>query len=230
MGIVRMGIPQELVEQLVQKFEIGTFIETGTYRGDTTEWGARVFKKVISVERMEELHRKAEERLADYPNVTCLCCDTREALEISLPVSEGKVLFWLDAHWCGPNKGSHGEEEQCPLLAELELIEKHQTGAYILIDDARLFMAPPAEPCRASDWPDIGVVLEALRKACPSAYVTIFEDAIIGVPPEARDSVQRYLQDKITAGHLKGESRARESGWSRGKRMVIQGIKAMING
>ncbi len=228
MGIIRLGIPVETALWVAKQFGVGNFFETGTYRGDTTEWAAGHFKRVVTTERMETLHHAAAERLKAYDHVTCFHGDTREALREWLPQLEGPVLFWLDAHWCGPNKGSHGEEEQCPLLNELELIAKLKPDSFIFIDDARLFMMPPAAPCRIADWPNLARITERLSQACPGGGVFIDEDAILCVPSFATLALAELLQTKVTSAHERGEARARESNWSKGLRIMQQGLRMMI--
>jgi hypothetical protein len=67
------------------------------------------------------------------------------------------TLFWLDAHWCG-DAAFKGELE-CPLVNELWVIRRSfketRTEYAIMIDDARLFTAPPPAPHNANQWPEL---------------------------------------------------------------------------
>ena len=69
-------------------------------------------------------------------------------------------LFWLDTHWCSSN--SYGEEDQCPLMKEIEIINTSKADSIILIDDARLFLSPPPLPNSSHFYPGIAEVIEKL--------------------------------------------------------------------
>jgi hypothetical protein len=68
--------------------------------------------------------------------------DSREELGPIIE-REDNILFWLDAHWSGGE--TYGESDQCPLIKELEVIFRYskEKNFAILIDDVRLFLAPP---------------------------------------------------------------------------------------
>jgi hypothetical protein len=114
-------------------------------------------------------------------------------------------LFWLDAHWSGGE--TFGEEDECPLLDEIAVIDGDGPSHIILIDDARMFLAPPDLPHEAESWPTIDEVCHALT-ARRTAFVSIFEDVIIRVPPEMRSSVTAYCRgigaSKIDTGSTVG--------------------------
>lgn len=61
----------------------------------------------------------------------------------------------------------------------------------MLIDDARLFLAPPPPPHDREQWPSFMQVMDALR-ARHERYVTVFEDVIVAVPLSARATVEDY--------------------------------------
>jgi hypothetical protein len=103
-------------------------------------------------------------------------------------------LFWLDAHWSGGTTA--GENDECPLLAELDAIgEGKFAQPVIIIDDARLFLSPPPPPHKWEQWPDIGTVLAALER-CGDFYVVIKDDAIIAVPASARSETVEFLRNQ----------------------------------
>ncbi len=60
MGIVRMGSPIKLIENLVSQFNIHNFIETGTYQGNTAFLASQIFNQVITIEFSEELYQQAK--------------------------------------------------------------------------------------------------------------------------------------------------------------------------
>jgi len=69
-------------------------------------------------------------------------------------------LFWLDAHWSGGD--TYGENDECPLMDELKIIFQYRKNYVILIDDARLFMAPPPKPHKIENWPSIKEIVNIL--------------------------------------------------------------------
>lgn len=118
-----------------------TFVETGTYRGDTVwlalEYGK--FKNIFSIELNEELYQAADKLFSHKPQVKIFQGDSIDCLEeILFDFVPGTCTFWLDAHASGPLTG--GKSGGCPLLDELELIRATGiTDHTIFIDDRRLF-------------------------------------------------------------------------------------------
>ncbi|HOX07106.1 MAG TPA: hypothetical protein PK280_11950 [Planctomycetota bacterium] len=195
MGSERMGPPEDLVLWLAQEFGLDTFVETGTYRGDTALWASDHFSRVITIEGSAELYTKARARLAGR-NVSIVQGDSREKLAEVTRSLGGPALFWLDAHWCGEN--SCGSDRQCPLLDELAAVADSPHGHFIMIDDARLFMAPPPHPNKAEQWPSLADVLGKLQ-AYHARYAIIFDDVIVAVPSFASGSFRAHCQDLVTA-------------------------------
>jgi hypothetical protein len=174
MGIVHPGLPPGLARTARQAVGARTLVETGTFLGDSAALGARLFERVITIEKSPELHRTARERHPDLMNVEWLLGDSRDVLP-QLDLNEPAV-FWLDGHWCGGD--SAGEDCECPLLEELAAIGPQHA---ILIDDARLFIAPPPPPHDPSVWPP----LEQLMGALIDREVTIREDVVVALPGSA---------------------------------------------
>ena len=78
MGIVRMGIPENIVEFLQKKYAIQYFVETGTYTGGTAKWAAKYFDKVDTIEFSESIFKETKENLAPIKNINCIFGDSRE--------------------------------------------------------------------------------------------------------------------------------------------------------
>ncbi len=195
MGLVRWGPPADLITQLRDAFVIETFVETGTYRADTAIWAAGVFKNVITIEGSAKVFNFALGRLRELSNVRALQGDTRALLPAVLSSLVAPAVLWLDAHWCGgPTYGYEGQE--CPLLDELRLIHQSPSHHFLLIDDARLFLAPPPFPHRAEHWPTIEQVLDAIHGKRHEYHVVVFEDVIIAVPPAAKPLLVQYCQQR----------------------------------
>jgi glycosyltransferase involved in cell wall biosynthesis/Tfp pilus assembly protein PilF len=196
MGIVHLGPPIELLSKLKEVCCIATFIETGTYLGDTAYWASEVFDHVITIEAAENLYKKVIERYRHIKNIEFIYGHSREKLGDVVAGLNGAAIFWLDAHWSGGP--TYGESEQCPLIDEIKIINSSEHEHFIFIDDARLFMSPPPEPHPIEQWPDIRTVISTLSSSNKARYIMIFEDVIIAVPSLAKDSVARYCQNKNT--------------------------------
>lgn len=198
MGNVSFGAPREIIETLRSNFQLRTFVETGTYQAQTAHWASGCFEQVFTIEGSPEFHRAAQERYHDQRNIEFLLGDSGSMLrEVITRLGSKPALFWLDAHWM---PGSFGEHHECPLLKEIDAIHQSETEHFILVDDARLFLAPPPLPHRTKDWPDINAVMAALSPSNrPPGYTVIFNDVIISMPAFARESMQPFFQDLTTA-------------------------------
>jgi hypothetical protein len=197
MGKNNFGAPREDIQFLKSQHSTSVFIETGTFRGDTANWAASLFNKVVTIEGLKSHHESATARLSGLKNVDCLYGDSRTVLGQVLKTLRGEpTLFWLDAHWM---PGSYGDAGECPIIEELKLIGEMSADSIILVDDARLFLAPPPRPHRASDWPTIDTVLEALNAPSNNTrYNVVYDDVIFSVPGALKDATLGYFQNKIT--------------------------------
>ncbi|MDG1373279.1 MAG: hypothetical protein P8Q48_24125 [Paracoccaceae bacterium] len=189
MGEANFGAPINEVEWIKTHLDLDVFIEGGTYKGHTASRMAIVFERVFTIERHDQLHKEARAR---HPigNITFLHGDTRDHLPHLLQ-NHRKCLIWLDAHWSG--LGTHGEDDECPLLDELALIFASPAQPAILIDDARLFTAPPPPPHKLSAWPSLDQVLAAI----PDGYRTlIIEDVIYVLASNTFPRFREYIRNQ----------------------------------
>lgn len=120
--------PSHLKLEYLQKYAMGdTFIETGTYLGDTVKLALEYgFKHIHSIEIDEELYKKAVELFKGNPEVTIHLGDSVSILPTLISDKEPQT-YWLDAHASGPLKG--GKTGPCPLVEELRAI----SGANVLV-------------------------------------------------------------------------------------------------
>jgi hypothetical protein len=104
-------------------------IETGTYRGTTTEFLSHLTgAAVYSVELKRRYYEYARMRLAGIGRVTLEVGDSRHflrRLSADPRVPKQRVFFYLDAHW----------EADVPLREELLIIAEHWSESVIVIDD-----------------------------------------------------------------------------------------------
>ena len=195
MGIVRMGPPTEIIYKLKEVYGINNFIETGTYQGHTAYWASQLFEQVFTIEYSQDIYQKVTEKYGHIKNIDFLYGDTRNLLQNTLSKLESPSLFWLDAHWSGGL--TYGESDECPLLAEIEIINRSDCEHFIFIDDARLFLSPPPPPHLPQQWPDISAILNLLNSVKNSRHIVIVDDVIIAVPVSAKELIVRYCQDAI---------------------------------
>lgn len=213
MGSVRFGVPRELVLWLRDTFNIRTFVETGTNQAETTIWAAGEFDQVITIEGYEPLHQKAINAFGSCRNIRFLLGDSRRLLPEVLQSLDGPAIFWLDAHWCGAD--TYGSGDECPVLGELEVLNAWGTPHFVLVDDARLFLAPPPAPHRSDDWPGINAICRAMDEHVSNRYVAVFEDVIVGVPFHARKQFVEWLRTHMERPVVLPTRRSRCGRWLR---------------
>ena len=178
------GVPKELALELAQAAGIVDFVETGTYKGDTTRWAAENFERVITIEAYKPRYTKTKSALKALKNITLVNDDSRNLYK---HMPEGAAVLWLDAHWCGDYEKSLGTPGECPLIDELYAVRESDI---ILIDDARLFTSPPPRPHDPAQWPD----LASVRLALPGRYIAIYNDVIIAVPQKHAPIVRKHTK------------------------------------
>jgi predicted O-methyltransferase YrrM len=126
------------VVSICRILEAEMFVETGTYRGDTSAAASRFVDEVITVEIDVRLAELARRRFAQG-NVSVLTGDSGDLMAEIVRRSEGKsVLYWLDGHFSAGVTG--GNESLPPLKRELDdIMPSLQPGSLVLIDDVREF-------------------------------------------------------------------------------------------
>jgi hypothetical protein len=207
MGIVRMGPPEYLLEKIAAEFGVDTFVETGTYKGETAVWASRHFRQVYTIENYRPTYDQTVKTHGHLRNVEFLYGHSASTLPAVLHKLAGDSIFWLDAHWMG--EGSYGEADECPVLNEIRLLNESGHTHFILIDDARLFLSPPPLPHALAQWPAVGELIAELDRK--PRYTIIDDDVLISVPVAAKELVGRLVQEKTTA-QWQSRSRADQPG------------------
>lgn len=147
------------------------FIETGTYRGDTTYAMARHFESLYSIEIQPTLAKIARKRFSNQPHIKILEGDSGIILKSLMMTLRGPSLIYLDGHDSGgiTGKGSNA----CPVEDELiSLFEVCKDDLMVVIDDARLFGTDP-------DYPTIDRITALVADMKPLAQITIELDTIV---------------------------------------------------
>lgn len=149
----------EKLNSIVDYFDINvseydTFIETGTYLGETVEMMYPYFDYLHSIEVSEYLYNKYFEEHQNYESVTIHLGDSVKVIpKLLIELDKNsKCVFWLDGHFSS-GVTSKGEKD-CPLIEEcVEINNTYKSDqCLILIDDLRLFGTNITE-----DWTDISI-------------------------------------------------------------------------
>lgn len=216
MGLINFGVPVKETEYLKKNMKLDVFVEGGTFRGGTAKSMSDKFRKVYTIEKSDVMFDIAKENLKDISNITMLKGDTREHLREILEHNDN-IIFWLDAHWSGGD--TYGEEDECPLIEELEIIFDYSDKNYvILIDDARLFLAPPPYPHKIENWPSLKEIMSSLPI---NREITVFED-VIYIYHTSNKEIKNFLQEEVT-------DRWRQYGKNNGY-SFLKGLKIAIKG
>lgn len=141
-----------LFHSLLETFRPWAIVETGAYRGSTTEFFATTGLPVFSVELDFHAYAFSRVRLREARNAKVLNGDSRVVLRDLLDgpswVNHGaNAFFYLDAHW----------GEDLPLAEEVDIIFSRCPDALVMIDD----FAVAGEPGYGYDDYGPGKTLEA---------------------------------------------------------------------
>lgn len=169
------GVKRGIVRGYAVRHRLPVFVETGTWRGDTTQVLAAVCQRVYSIELSEPLYRAAQQRFQTQPHVTLLQGDSGQLLPPLLETLNQPCLFWLDGHFSGGDT-VRGDLET-PIEGELRavlsraLADPEGVGkSVILIDDARDF--------GRGDYPAISKLREIVKAQFPDAKFSVQTDII----------------------------------------------------
>jgi hypothetical protein len=161
-------VQQEIVG-LVNKYKINNFIESGTFRGQTTFFMAKYVNIVISVEIQKNLYLETSKKNI-YNNVLLINGNSVEEFDKIMPeIKNDNNLFYLDAHWF-----------YWPLLDELNIISKYcKDKAIIVIDD---FQVPGRDYIKYDTYGGIKNNFQYIQKSLdniyPNGYVYYYNDKV----------------------------------------------------
>lgn len=139
-----------------------TWVETGTFMGDTTSVLSRVAKMVYSIEPEPTLFSKAEQRFSNTSNVKIINGLSEDVFPKLLPTISGNICFWLDGHYSAgiTFKGP----KDTPILDELAAIGQNMeqmSKIVVMVDDVRCF--DPRNP-EFSAYPPVDFLVDWARK------------------------------------------------------------------
>jgi hypothetical protein len=164
-------------------------IETGTFRGDTTQILAETFHECITIERSPHFAQSARTRFIGDPRITILEGSSRDKLTEAIPEKDLSSFFWLDAHGIYDFEDPTAEEN--PLLAELQMIisGRNSSNTIIAIDDARGMGTQPG-------WPAMSSIVVPLANA---GFTTVYiDDVFLAVPDQLSPKLWELYQQSRT--------------------------------
>lgn len=122
-----------------------TFVETGTFTGDTVWFMRDRFPKVFSIEVQPQLAALATKLFSNNSSVEIVEGDSATVLTGIARRIHGSAIFWLDGHYSAGITGRGAKD--CPIFEELQAIANHPPARFsIVIDDRRCFGTDPAYP------------------------------------------------------------------------------------
>jgi hypothetical protein len=169
-----MTRPDQAYFDLFAEIDGATFIETGTYVGGGV--GAALaagFKRVHSVEAVEEYYRRCSEKYRNEiaaGSVVLHHGGSEAVLPRLLPSIPGPRVFWFDAHFQADARFQASQPvSDCPLAAEVEALCRSgpHPSDVVLIDDVRLLVDPKAWRGHAVDFE---AVIGKLVRAYPGHF------------------------------------------------------------
>ncbi len=192
---------REVFEEVVRLCEIGAVVETGTFRGNTSEYFASLSLPVFTVEVSPRYFTFAQHRLRRCPNVEVFHGDSRSVLNLlaarpGLP--DRPTFFYLDAHWY----------DDLPLREEVALVFDRWERAVIMVDD---FEVPGDAGYQFDDYGNgRKLSLDYLLRGDVANY-SVFFPAL----PSAEESPPRrgwvvLARDGLTVDRLRTMARLRE--------------------
>jgi hypothetical protein len=195
MGAIHFSIDERLLTLFARELPILTFVETGTFKGESLRAARKIFPECHSIEMSPEYFAEAQKNFANSDGIHLHHGDSPSALSrFQQTLASKPTLFWLDAHWC---VGEHtaGAESQSPLLGELRAIGELHPESVVLIDDARLYLCAPPQPHRYSDWPGLHDVVQALFALNTNHRLCICNDVVMFYPARVEAAVSRHAHE-----------------------------------
>lgn len=181
LGWVRAGMPlppvpavkRRLLQHYAAKHRLRHFIETGTFKGDTTAAMAALGLTCQTIELQPEFCARARARFAGQPGITVFEGDSGAVLPDLISKLNVPALFWLDGHYSA-GETAHGDLAS-PINAEVQAVLDHPVkGHVMLIDDAHEFTGE-------GGYPELGRFLTSI--AADGRYRALVHSNIIVLEP-----------------------------------------------
>lgn len=146
-----------------------SFVETGTYIGETILGMEPYFNKLFTVELSEKHYNLAKNKY-NGNKINFIFGDSAKVFETLTPSLEDNCIFFLDGHWSSGDTAKGMKD--CPLVEEITYIKNfYKYKAIIIIDDFRLFGKGPGNGFN-EDWSNIkkDMLIEILGERASEVY------------------------------------------------------------
>jgi len=135
----------KLLLDYARAYNLKTFIETGTWHGDTVQCFYPHFDQVYFIELSPKLVEEARKKFSDVSNVHLYLGDSGQVLkELLSQLPKTPTLFWLDAHSSG---GDTVWTPDVPLGKDLSTIFESGFDGVVFVDDL--------QDCWSHNWAEI---------------------------------------------------------------------------
>lgn len=161
-------VKRRTLVEAARRHGLRTFVETGTYHGDTVAALVGHFDELHSVELFEPLYEAALARFHGEPRVHLHQGNSGELLPRILRSLDGPALLWLDAHYSGPGTGACGAD---PPRDELAAVFAAPHPHVIYIDDAQTFVG-------TREYPAVDELEGMVREHRPGWTCRVLDDII----------------------------------------------------
>tara|TARA_Y100000591_G_scaffold47801_3_gene36186 strand:- start:2835 stop:3929 length:1095 start_codon:yes stop_codon:yes gene_type:complete len=163
------------LNDIINKYNLKTFVETGTGEGDSLFYAAKhSFEHCYSIELNNQLFKKTFKIFnSDYISVLN-GSSSQELRKLILQISNDPALFFLDAHFpsapdfgLGEYNDFEDEKDNIPIIDELYDIHQLRKDKkdVIIIDDLRLF-----KPYKPNPLPDELSIFPKVIEACAQYF------------------------------------------------------------
>jgi len=154
--------PQVVKQEVFSAYAVpgAPWVETGTHMGITTEFLAKRYPFVHTIEPAAVFHEAAQKKFAGQ-NVNVILGTSEAVFPVLLPTLRGDLNFWLDGHYSAGLTFKGGKE--CPVEDELAAISRNLdrfSRVCILIDDIRCFLPDAVEYV---DYPSLDSLVDWAR-------------------------------------------------------------------
>lgn len=161
-------------------FQPSVFVETGTFRGYTTEIASQLFDEVKTIELCSEIYFETKERLgARCQNIEFFLGNSAFVLPEISKTLRSRAFFYLDAHFSF--NGTAKDFNDPPVMGEIEGILKYAPrDSVIVIDDLRTFANNQRLPFDAYNYyPSIIEISNFVKNIDPDFSLYILGDEAI---------------------------------------------------
>ncbi len=176
-------LDESFIAMLARAFKPVNFVETGTFKGDTTDRACRYFPFKYTIELSKELYDGVTQRFMHDKTVFPYHGDSVEILPMIIQSLKGKTLFFLDAHFSG--NGTAKGSTNTPILSELEIIKKAGvTDGIIVVDDTRMFYEHNAsvQGSIMEGYPSLAAIINKILEINPDYSFAIIADDLVAYP------------------------------------------------